>query len=97
MVIDLAIHPRDLNLLLIAYERGVAVWNITDGKPASHYYLTLLPGAPGAILEPDKAPILMDERSPPPTCVAWHPDGRLFAVGKPTRVLFMLSFSLSLR
>ncbi|KAF8604869.1 WD40 repeat-like protein [Ceratobasidium sp. AG-I] len=81
MVIDLAIHPRDLNLLLIAYERGVVVWNITDGKPSSHYVLTLLPGAPGAILEPDKAPILMDERSPPPTCVVWHPDGRLFAVG----------------
>jgi syntaxin-binding protein 5 len=83
MVIDLAIHPRDLNLLLIGYERGIVVWNIADQKSSSHYALTLLPGAPGAILEPDQSPLLMEERCPPPTCVAWHPDGRLFAVGTP--------------
>ncbi|CAE6430066.1 unnamed protein product [Rhizoctonia solani] len=81
MVIDLAIHPRDLNLLLVAYERGVVLWNIVEQKSVSHYSLSLLPGAPGAILEPDKSPTLMEERSPPPTCVAWHPDGRLFAIG----------------
>ncbi|KAF8704376.1 Lethal giant larvae(Lgl) like, C-terminal, partial [Rhizoctonia solani] len=81
MVIDLAIHPRDLNLLLVAYERGIVLWNIVEQKPISHYSLSLLPGAPGAILEPDKSPTLMEERCPPPTCVAWHPDGRLFAIG----------------
>ncbi|QRV80121.1 potassium voltage-gated channel family protein [Ceratobasidium sp. AG-Ba] len=81
MVIDLAIHPRDLNLLLIGYERGIVVWNLVDQKPASHYALSLLPGAPGAMLQPERSPMLMEERSPPPTCVAWHPDGRLFAIG----------------
>lgn len=81
MVIDLAIHPRDLNILLVGYERGVVIWNISEQKATSHYSLSLLPGAPGAMLEPDKSPLLMEERCPPPTCIAWHPDGRLFAIG----------------
>ncbi|KAJ1302415.1 hypothetical protein OPQ81_002733 [Rhizoctonia solani] len=81
MVIDLAIHPRDLNLLLIAYERGVVIWNIVEQKAISHYSLSLLPGAPGAMIEPENSPSLMEERCPPPTCIVWHPDGRLFAIG----------------
>ncbi|CUA76591.1 Potassium channel subfamily U member 1 [Rhizoctonia solani] len=81
MVIDLAIHPRDLNLILVSYERGVVLWNIIEQKSVGHYSLALLPGAPGAIIEPEKSPLLMEERCPPPTCVAWHPDGRLFAIG----------------
>ncbi|CAE6458729.1 unnamed protein product [Rhizoctonia solani] len=81
MVIDLAIHPRDLNLILVGYERGVVLWNIVEQKVVSHYSLSLLPGAPGAMVEPENSPSLMEERCPPPTCVAWHPDGRLFAIG----------------
>ncbi|CAE6481396.1 hypothetical protein ACGC1H_007331 [Rhizoctonia solani] len=81
MAIDLAIHPRDLNLILVGYERGVVLWNIAEQKAVGYYSLALLPGAPGAMIEPENSSTLMEERCPPPTCVAWHPDGRLFAIG----------------
>jgi syntaxin-binding protein 5 len=30
--IDVKIHPTDLNLLLVAYEGGVSLWNIAENR-----------------------------------------------------------------
>ncbi|GAA5990640.1 hypothetical protein JCM5350_001338 [Sporobolomyces pararoseus] len=76
---DLKSHPTDLNLLLIAYEGGVSLWNLASQTCERNFDFVVPPGAPGGGNDADEA--LFMERRPPVTCLAWRPDGLLFAAG----------------
>lgn len=47
MATCLAMHPRDLNIMLIGYEGGVAAWDFQKNAVAKTFEMTLPPGAPG--------------------------------------------------
>ncbi|GAA5898928.1 uncharacterized protein JCM6883_003474 [Sporobolomyces salmoneus] len=76
---DLKSHPTDLNLLLIAYEGGVSLWNLATQTCERNFDFVVPPGAPGGGNDADEA--LFMERRPPVTCLAWRPDGLIFAAG----------------
>ncbi|KAF5352734.1 hypothetical protein D9756_005911 [Leucocoprinus leucothites] len=77
--VELLLHPRDLNLLFIAYEDGVALVDLKDRRAIRHFELLLLPGAPGGGGYNSKDILL--PRRPSVTCIAIHPAGHFFAVG----------------
>ncbi|KLO20106.1 hypothetical protein SCHPADRAFT_898161 [Schizopora paradoxa] len=77
--IDIVVHPRDLNLLFIAYSGGVVLYDINDRKPVRHYVLLLPPGAPGGTGYSDKS--ILQPRCPPVSCMSVHASGHLFVIG----------------
>lgn len=79
MCVDVKMHPTDLNVLLIAYEGGVVLWNFRDKVMERAYELCFPPGAPGG--SGDRGDALFSERRPQVTCCAWRPDGLVFVVG----------------
>ncbi|RPD65083.1 hypothetical protein L227DRAFT_571522 [Lentinus tigrinus ALCF2SS1-6] len=79
MVIDTLIHPRDLNLLFVAYEGGVALLDLKEQKPVRKFVLTLPPGAPGG--SGYHAKDILHPRHLQVTTLAVHPSGHLVAVG----------------
>ncbi|CEH18691.1 Tomosyn and related SNARE-interacting proteins [Ceraceosorus bombacis] len=79
MVIDIKTHPLDLGRVLLAYEGGACLLDVKTRAVIRSFQLRLLPGAPGAGGAPDE--ILWTERASPATCVAWRPDGIIFAMG----------------
>lgn len=72
---DLKTHPFDLNLLLIAYEGGVSLWNLATQTCERNFEFVVPPGAPGGGNDAEEA--LFMERRPPVTCLAWCPNGTL--------------------
>ncbi|GAA5918972.1 hypothetical protein JCM1841_002666 [Sporobolomyces salmonicolor] len=76
---DVKTHPLDLNLLLIAYEGGVSMWNLATRQCERNWEFVVPPGAPGG--GNDSEATLFQERRPPVTCLAWRPDGLVFAAG----------------
>ncbi|GAA5823542.1 hypothetical protein JCM5353_006298 [Sporobolomyces roseus] len=76
---DLKSHPLDLNLLLIAYEGGVSLWNLATQVCERNFDFVVPPGAPGGGNDVEEA--LFTERRPPVTCLAFRPDGLIFAAG----------------
>lgn len=74
---DIKSHPTDLNLLLIAYEGGVSLWNLATQTCERNFDFVVPPGAPGGGNDADEA--LFMERRPPVTCLAWRPDGEHLA------------------
>ncbi|GAA6059605.1 hypothetical protein JCM10212_005104 [Sporobolomyces blumeae] len=76
---DLKAHPLDLNLVLIAYEGGVSLWNLATRQCENNFEFVVPPGAPGGGNDRDE--VLFMERRPPVTCLAWRPDGLVFAAG----------------
>ena len=80
LIIAIAPHPRDVNILLLCYEGGAVLFSLTDHAVQRTFQLRLLPGAPG----PDRsAPLetIWSERLCAATAVAWRPDGEVFAMG----------------
>ncbi|WFD31647.1 Lethal(2) giant larvae sro7 [Malassezia sp. CBS 17886] len=80
LIVDIAAHPKDLNLLLLCYEGGAVLYSLKDKATLMAYQLRLLPGAPG----PDaRAPLehIWSERMCPATAISWSPDGDMFVVG----------------
>jgi len=71
---DLKSHPLDLNLLLIAYEGGVSLWNLATQVCERNFDFVVPPGAPGGGNDVEEA--LFTERRPPVTCLAFRPDGQ---------------------
>jgi syntaxin-binding protein 5 len=79
LIIDIKTHPKDMNQLLCAYEGGVLLLNAKEKSVIQTYQLRHLPGAMGAAVgDPDA---MWTERASPATCIAWRPDGLVFACG----------------
>ncbi|KAJ7631237.1 WD40 containing snare-dependent exocytosis protein [Roridomyces roridus] len=77
--VDTAIHPRDLNLLFVAYSGGVILSDLTQRNTLRAYEFVLPAGAPGG---PGYGhPDIMTHRRPDVTAIAIHPAGHFFAVG----------------
>ncbi|KAI0828996.1 lethal giant larvae like, C-terminal-domain-containing protein [Trametes gibbosa] len=79
VIIDIAIHPRDLNLLFVVYEAGVLVSDLKEQNTVRAFELILSPGAPGGSGFHAKD-VLLPRRSQA-TALAIHPSGHLLAVG----------------
>ncbi|KAF7303171.1 WD40 containing SNARE-dependent exocytosis protein [Mycena kentingensis (nom. inval.)] len=79
VVVDVVSHPRDLNLLFVAYSGGVILSDLTQRNTLRAYEFELPAGAPGGYgfghLE------IMTHRRPSVTAIALHPAGHFFAVG----------------
>ncbi|TFK19983.1 hypothetical protein FA15DRAFT_673956 [Coprinopsis marcescibilis] len=77
--VDQQLHPRDLNLLFVAYSGGVILSNLTERSSVRAYEMTLAPGAPGGFgYGMDD---ILTHRRPEVTSLAIHPSGHFFAVG----------------
>ncbi|KAL1951191.1 hypothetical protein VTO73DRAFT_340 [Trametes versicolor] len=79
VIIDMAIHPRDLNLLFVAYEGGVLVSDLKEQNTVRAFELILSPGAPGG--SGFHAKDILLPRRLQATALAIHPSGHLLAVG----------------
>lgn len=77
--VEVKSHPLDHNQLLIAYEGGIALYDITERHTIRTYEYIVLPGAPGGHDDQTEGAFL--ERRPMCSCLAWRPDGRMFAAG----------------
>lgn len=79
LIVDIKTHPKDINQLLLAYEGGVVLLDVKQRNVLKSFQLRHLPGAVGAgVGNPE---LMWTERAAPMTCVAWRPDGILFACG----------------
>ncbi|KAI0639923.1 lethal giant larvae like, C-terminal-domain-containing protein [Trametes polyzona] len=79
VIIDITVHPRDLNLLFAVYEGGVLVSDLKEQNTVRAFELILSPGAPGATGFHAKDVLL--PRRLQATALAIHPSGHLLAVG----------------
>ncbi|PWZ00244.1 hypothetical protein BCV70DRAFT_200398 [Testicularia cyperi] len=78
LIVEICTHPKDINQLLLAYEGGAILLDVKERAVLKTFQLRLLPGAPGAGGDPN---LVWTERSSPATCIAWRPDGEVFAMG----------------
>ncbi|CDO73112.1 hypothetical protein BN946_scf185007.g166 [Trametes cinnabarina] len=78
-IIDMVIHPRDLNLLFVLYEGGVLVSDLKEQNTVRAFELILPPGAPGGSGFHSKD--ILIPRRPQATALAIHPSGHILAVG----------------
>ncbi|KAF7347607.1 WD40 containing SNARE-dependent exocytosis protein [Mycena venus] len=77
--IETVVHPRDLNLLFVAYSGGVILSDLTQRNTLRAYEFVLPAGAPGG---PGYGhPDILTHRRPEVTAIAIHPAGHFFAVG----------------
>ena len=69
-LVTMALHPRDVGTLLIAYTHGVVIYSFKQNKVVQFLEYTLPPGAPGG------SPSATDSmRQPRLTHALWHPSG----------------------
>ncbi|KAI0363639.1 hypothetical protein BV20DRAFT_1057891 [Pilatotrama ljubarskyi] len=79
VIIDMTIHPRDLNLLFVVHEGGVLVSDLKEHKTVRAFELVLSPGAPGG--GGFHAKDILLPRRLQATAIAIHPSGHLLAIG----------------
>ncbi|KDR85736.1 hypothetical protein GALMADRAFT_218826 [Galerina marginata CBS 339.88] len=77
--VDTVIHPRNLDLVFVAYAGGVVLTGLTERSTIRAYELVLSPGAPGGTGY--GADDILTHRRPMVTSIATHPSGHFFAVG----------------
>ncbi|PFH52244.1 hypothetical protein AMATHDRAFT_140320 [Amanita thiersii Skay4041] len=77
--VEIVAHPRDLNLLFVAYTGGIVLTDLTQSESLRVYEYIIPPGAPGGVGYED--PDILLPRCPSVTCIAVHPSGHYFAVG----------------
>ncbi|KAF9469810.1 lethal giant larvae like, C-terminal-domain-containing protein [Collybia nuda] len=77
--VEIVIHPRNLNLLFVAYAGGVVLSDLTQRKAVRVYEFILPPGTPGGLGY--GANDILTTRRPPVTAMAIHPAGHFFVVG----------------
>ncbi|KAF8910138.1 lethal giant larvae like, C-terminal-domain-containing protein [Gymnopilus junonius] len=75
--VDCVIHPRNLDLMLVAYSGGVVLTGLTERSTIRAYELVLTPGAPGGARHGD----ILTHRRMMVTSIAAHPSGHFFVVG----------------
>ncbi|KAJ3517877.1 hypothetical protein NLJ89_g226 [Agrocybe chaxingu] len=77
--VEIVVHPRNLNLIFVAYAGGVILTDLTERNTARAYELVLPPGAPGGAgygLDD-----ILTHRRMIVTSIAVHPSGHILAVG----------------
>ncbi|KIY73582.1 hypothetical protein CYLTODRAFT_365694 [Cylindrobasidium torrendii FP15055 ss-10] len=79
VAIDAVIHPRNLNLLFVAYSAGIVLFDVTVKNTLRVYELLIPPGAPGGLGYAD--PQIFHPRKPEVTSITIHPSGHFFVVG----------------
>ncbi|KAF9486583.1 hypothetical protein BDN70DRAFT_846519 [Pholiota conissans] len=77
--VDVVIHPRNLDLLFVAYAGGIILTDLTERSTIRAYELLLQPGTPGGAGY--YAADLLSHRRSMVTSVAVHPSGHFFAAG----------------
>ncbi|KAI0059493.1 hypothetical protein BV25DRAFT_1918512 [Artomyces pyxidatus] len=77
--VDVVIHPRNLNLVFIAYGGGVVLIDLKNRNTLRTYELLIPAGAPGGAGYTD--PDLMNHRRPSVISMSIHPSGHFFVVG----------------
>ncbi|KAH9824223.1 hypothetical protein DFH28DRAFT_1118027 [Melampsora americana] len=77
---DLKCHPLDLNLLLIAHEGGISLYDLKQQSVIRSYELVIPPGAIGSTRHSNSS-LIFEERRPSVTCLAFRPDGEMFVSG----------------
>ncbi|KAF9955977.1 hypothetical protein BGZ65_003053 [Modicella reniformis] len=81
LVISIKAHPRDNNQLLIAYNTGVALWNLKQKSVIRTFIYEIPPGAMGGVSAGDGTLGLNGGRYPQVTVISWRPDGIGFVSG----------------
>ncbi|KAG2117950.1 lethal giant larvae like, C-terminal-domain-containing protein [Suillus discolor] len=77
--VDLVTHPRDLNLIFVAFGGGVVLYDLSSRNILRAYELVIPAGAPGGGGYHQSE--VLTHRRPSVTSVAIHPAGHFFAVG----------------
>lgn len=77
---DIKIHPLDLNLILIAHDGGVTLYDLKQQSALRSFQLIIPAGSIGGISDPNDSSIL-EERKPSVICLCFRPDGLIFAAG----------------
>ena len=73
-VVGLALHPRDVGTLLIAYADGAATYSFKQNKALVFFHYELQHGAPGGFPDPASKNTIRHPRLVPGGAV-WHPTG----------------------
>ncbi|CAA7264832.1 unnamed protein product [Cyclocybe aegerita] len=77
--VEIVVHPRNLNLIFVAYAGGVILTDLTERNTVRAYESVLPPGAPGGAgygLDD-----ILTHRRMIVTSIAVHPSGHILAVG----------------
>ncbi|KAK1979652.1 lethal giant larvae like, C-terminal-domain-containing protein [Colletotrichum cereale] len=69
-LVSIALHPRDIGQMLIAYTTGAVIYSFKQNKPIKFFEYVLQPGAPGGGGEPPDV-----VRRPRLSHALWHPTG----------------------
>ncbi|KAG0313383.1 hypothetical protein BGZ99_008919 [Dissophora globulifera] len=81
LVISIKTHPTDNNQLLIAYNTGIALWNLKLKSVIRAFFYEIPPGAMGGITAGEGGFGINESRYPHVTVIAWRPDGQGFVSG----------------
>ena len=74
----MALHPRDIGTLLIAYSEGAVIFSFKQNKPTKYFQYELPAGAPGGDSDPTS---VNSTRRPRITQALWHPTGTFVITG----------------
>ncbi|KAI1298024.1 hypothetical protein EDD11_006896 [Mortierella claussenii] len=81
LVVSIKTHPKDNNQLLIAYNTGIALWNLKLKSVTRTFIYEIPPGAMGGIAAAEGMFGINESRYPHVTVIAWRPDGLGFVSG----------------
>ncbi|KAF9573702.1 hypothetical protein EC968_008218 [Mortierella alpina] len=81
LVVSIKTHPKDNNQLLIAYNTGIALWNLKTKSVIHSYIYEIPPGAMGGLVASEGMFGVNESRYPYVTVIAWRPDGLGFVSG----------------
>ncbi|KAG0057639.1 hypothetical protein BGZ83_007012 [Gryganskiella cystojenkinii] len=81
LVVAIQAHPKDNNQLLIAYNTGIALWNLKLKSLVRTFIFEIPPGAMGGIATDHGGTGMNQSRYPHVTVISWKPDGLGFVSG----------------
>ncbi|KAL9609037.1 MAG: hypothetical protein Q9167_006158 [Letrouitia subvulpina] len=77
-IVSLALHPRDIGILLIGYSEGAVIYSFKSDKTTRVFQYELPPGAPGGDSDSTSG---NTRRYPRLTQALWHPTGTFVLTG----------------